>query len=168
MASFDIAFDWLMHDEDPNRRYTETIDNNGGGVISGINSKSFPDDFERIKQIPQALRGNEVKEFYRVHFWNQWLGQLNSDEIAKRVVNMWVNGGPAVRYLQQAIVEAGGNSITIDGAWGPHTVAEANACNEYQIVSAFKAERAQYYRDVVERNPAYEPDLKGWLARAER
>lgn len=167
MASFDVAFNWVMDTEDPQRRYAEKGDNKGR-VISGVNSRAWPEQFAQLQLIPQALRGLAVKTFYQVNYWNRWLEQLHSDEVAKRVMDMQVNGGPAVRYLQHAIAEAGGKALTIDGEWGPHTVEEANACDEYQIVSAFKAERAQYYRDCAERDPNDLPDLAGWLARAER
>lgn len=168
MASFDVTFNWILDSEDRFRTYAERTDNNGYPVIAGINAKFFPQQFEEIKAIPQALRGLAVKTFYHVNFWNEWLEALKSDEVAKRVADMHFNGGPAVRYLQHAINAAGGKALTVDGEWGPHTVEEANACDEYQIVSAFKAERVQFYREDVERNPANLPQLKGWLARAER
>ena len=170
MASFDVAFDWLMESEDPRRTWAAKIDNNGGGVIAGINSKTFPQAFADIQAIPQAERGLAVKTFYRVNFWNTWYAQLASDEVAKRVHDMAVNAGPAtaVRLLQEALNEAGAPAVTIDGAWGPHTLGETNACDEFQLVSAFKACRSQYYREIAERNSADQDDLRGWLARAER
>lgn len=170
MANFAVAFNWLMDNEDAPRRFNVTTDNNGGGVVGGINAKSFPEDFARIAALPQAQRGLAIAAFYHKNFWGPGYDALSSDEVAKRVLDMAVNGGAvtAVRLLQGAIPEAGGPAVAIDGELGPNTAHAANACNESQLVLAFKAARVQHYRDIAENNPADAPDLPIWLARAEK
>ena len=72
MASFDIAFDWMIVNEDANLQYASVPDV-GGQAISGINSNSFPEQFAAIAAIPQAQRGPAVRQFYLSEFWNAWL-----------------------------------------------------------------------------------------------
>jgi lysozyme family protein len=170
VADYLTSFNFLMDSEDAPRRFNIATDNNGGGVVGGINSKSFPEAFAQISALPQPLRGAAIQTFYRTTFWNRWYDALTSNEVGKRVLDMSVNAGSAaaVRLLQGAIPDADGYAVKIDGAWGPSTVAAANACDEAKLVLAYKAARCQYYKDIVEAHPANQPYLAGWIARAER
>lgn len=170
LADFATCFSWMLDNEDRPRRYNVTTDNNGGGVVAGINAKSYPSAFAHIASLPQDERGDAVEAFYLSNFWNQWYAALKSDDLAKRVFDMAVNAGPAttVRILQGAIPEAGGPAVAIDGKWGPSTVNAANACDQNQLLLAYKAARCQHYKDIVEANPADQPYLAAWIARAEK
>lgn len=170
MADFDTCFDWFEHFEDPENLHATVPDRPPGAhAISGINSAAWPVQFAAINAIPQSQRGPAVRAFYLAYFWNRWFGAISSNEVINRVLDMGVNGGEgtAIKLLQQAIPEAGGPAVDVDGALGPNTVAAANGCNEGELVTAYKAARCQHYRDLVDRNPELEPDLREWLARAE-
>lgn len=169
MASFKIAFEWTMDNEDRGREYKSVPDDPPGAhAISGINSASFPSDFARVETIPQAQRAPAVESFYRLRFWSPWLEQLQSDEVAKRAFDAEFNmgEGTGVKILQRAIESAGNISLAVDGHWGPSTLHGANACDADTLVEAFKTTRKQHYRDIVLRNPAKAKFLDGWLARA--
>jgi lysozyme family protein len=170
VASFDSSFDFMMRNEDgpPPFRY-KVVPDPGGNAISGVNSKSFPRDYLFISSIPQEQRGPAVEAFYRQQFWSKWLDQLNSDAVAGRVFDASVNmgKGTAVRLLQQAVAECG-HVVSVDGGWGPNTVAAANACDEACLTAAFKAERVQHYQDIADNDPEKVVYLKGWLTRAEK
>jgi hypothetical protein len=167
MASFDIAFDWTMQWEDPHRTYKEAPDAAPAGFIgkcfsiAGINSGAFPLDYRYIVSLPTEERAVPVKAFYRSHFWNQWLEQLQEDELAKRVYDMGVNAGlgTAVKLLQNCL------AIHADGVLGPLTVKEANEHGP-GLVDTYKAAREQHYREIVEKHPSNAQYLDGWLARA--
>lgn len=160
MASFDVAYEWMMDNEDSRREYA-IVPDVGGQAISGINSHSFPAQFAAIAALPQAERGPAVRNFYMLEFWNHWFDALVSDDISKRVFDASVNmgGGTAVRLLQQAV------GVFVDGAWGPETVAATNASSP---VAAFIAARCQHYRDIVTAKPSDEKYLEEWLARASK
>ncbi len=174
MADFNIAFEWTMKNEDSQMACAQVPDAAPAGVagpcyaISGINSGAWPVDFAAIAALPQSSRKPAVKAFYQAHFWNHWYDQLNSDDLAKRVFDFAVNGGPgtAVRTLQQAVNALGGN-LTPDGGWGPHTLAAANAADPDALVKAFIAARVAHYQAIVASNPADARYLNGWLARAQ-
>ena len=179
MANFDVCFSWLMRDEDPANLHATTKDNCPDGctgscyAISGINSGAWPLQFAKINALPQDQRGVEVENFYQTLFWNQWFDQIASDEIAKRVFDMAVNGGAgtAVKLLQQAVNwsrDSAPLSLVVDGQWGPKTVEEVNKCNQDELVSEFQQARCAYYECIVAKNPADAQYLNGWLARAKR
>lgn len=165
MSNFDVAFDWMMDNEDTQRKCEIVSDAPPGAhAISGINSYSFPSAFRRIAALPPASRMTAVSDFYLVYFWIPGsLALLNSDEIAKRVFDAAINMGShtAVKLLQSCL----GPSIEPDGIWGPLTVTAVNEADLNALVEAFKTARADHYRKIVQNNPESEKYLKGWLAR---
>jgi lysozyme family protein len=172
MADFQTCYSWMLDNEDAQREYA-VVSDVGGEAISGINSASFPEDYSVIESTPQANRGPLVQAFYQKHFWNVWLAQIESDEVAKRVFDASVNMGsvPAVKCLQKAVelAESGhGSAIQIDGLWGPITVALVNQDDESQLVEAFQEERANHYRAIVAADPSKSVYLTAWLSRAEK
>lgn len=154
MAVFQISYDFMLDNEDAGRRYA-TVPDTGGFAISGINSAAYPADFARINAIQQGLRGQAVAAFYQQNFWNQWYGQIASDEVAKRVFDAAVNMGPGTAC--NLIQEAAGAEV--DGAWGSNTVAKINACDPVALVTAFKQDRLAHYQRIVAANPADEKYL---------
>jgi lysozyme family protein len=174
MADFNIAFPWTMQFEDPRMDCAQVPDAAPAGVpgpcyaISGINSGAWPDDFATIAALAQDSRSPAVQAFYQAHFWNTWFDQLNTDDVAKRVFDFGVNAGSgtSVKTLQRAVNSLGGN-LTVDGRWGPNTLAASNAADPVALQQAFIAARVAYYQAIVARNPANAIYLKGWLTRAQ-
>ena len=170
MPDWSVCYSWMLANEDPQHLYATTTDSNGAGVISGINAAVFPTPFAAINAMPQAERGPAVELFYQTAFWSQWFERLASDDVAKRVFDASVNMGPrtAVRLLQRAFnaIAAQSTVIGVDGQWGPQTLAAVNSAPAMGIVAAFQQVREAYYRAIVAANPADEPYLTGWIARA--
>lgn len=179
MADWKIVCNWMMDSEDPSRACREVPDACPGGVkgpcfaISGINSAAFPATFADLAALPADGREAAVLLFYRDRFWNRWYEQLRSDDLAKRVFDFAVNAGSGtgVRCLQQAInalAAPGSTKIGEDGAWGPATVAAANAADAAALTAAFTEKRVARYEAIVAAGPAKACYLKGWIARARR
>jgi hypothetical protein len=174
MADFNVAFQWAMQFEDPRMACAQVSDAPPEGcpppcyAISGINSGAWPEDFAAIAALELAPRAAAVQAFYQAKFWNNWLAQLATDDLAKRVFDFGINGGAgtSVITLQKAVNSLGGN-LTVDGGWGPNTLAAANNCDQAALVQAFIAARAAHYQAIAAKNPADAPYLAGWLARAQ-
>lgn len=174
MANFNVAFQWSMQFEDPKMACAQVPDAAPAGIagpcfaISGINSGAWPTDFAGIAALPQEGRSAAVGAFYKAKFWNQWLEQIESDDLAKRVFDFGVNGGAgtAVKTLQRALNSLGG-TLTVDGGWGPATLAATNAADAAALVKGFIEERAAYYQAIVANHPADAAYLNVWLARAQ-
>jgi lysozyme family protein len=174
MADFTVAFQWAMQFEDPSMACEQVPDAAPAGVagpcyaISGINSGAWPGPFASIAALPQDGRTSAVEQFYQAQFWNNWLAQMISDDVAKRVFDFGVNAGTgtAVKTLQQAVNALGGK-LAVDGGWGPQTLAAANAAEGAALVQAFIAARVAHYQAIAAANPADAVYLKGWLARAQ-
>jgi len=184
MADFVTAYNWMMDNEDSQRKFNEAPDPCPKGVagpcfaIGGVNSGAWPQEYAAIKAADQAQRQALVQDFYQKHYWNQWYAQLGSDEVCKRVFDFAVNGGAtSVRCLQQAVnslvgaaeaMAAGAvaGAVSEDGGWGPKTVAAANAADAAALVTEFKAKRLAFYQDLAAADPSKQQYLKGWTARA--
>ena len=171
MSQFPPALQFLLSCEDYTPpRYQAVQDNNGGGVIAGINSKSFPDQYGAIAQLDQNMRADAVYKFYFSYFWQPMsLGGLTSQVAATGVLDMAVNGGQgtSVKLLQQALV-ALGKAITVDGHIGPMTLEAANSLDPDRLEAAFIAQTEDRYREIVEKNPDNADFLEPWLARAKK
>jgi lysozyme family protein len=74
-----------------------------------------------------------------------------------------VNMGPgtAVKLLQRAVnsINSANGQVTVDGGWGPNTVAAANATDQVTLLAAFRRQRENYYVGLGG------PFLPEWLAR---
>lgn len=181
MANFDVAFNWMMDNEDQPRSYALVPDpvpvrpsdsadvaaaKRAAYAVSGINSFWHTNQYMAISRLPQEQRGPAVESAYQTDFWNQWMAGCDSDEVVKRVLDCEVNNGPGtgVKLLQESINAITGIDMTVDGAWGPNTMAATNNCNEAMLVSQFKRQRAALYQGIYKEDPSV--PIKAWLARA--
>lgn len=167
MASFSTCFNqFVLLNEagDPPRYHISpdpTKSDPNAKVCAGINSAAFPRDFAFIAALPEDQRPAVVDAFYQRVFWNTYLSSLNSNRIAAVVLDAMVNQGPGtgVKLLQRA-TGACGLVMTVDGLWGPVTVAAANSVPPEKLFPAFQQAREDAYRKIGG------PNLEAWLARA--
>ena len=178
MADFQVCFNWLMDSEDRELKYAQVPDACPKGcagpcfAISGINSGAFPLQFAKIAALPPAERGDEVESFYQAAFWNPYVAQIASDDVAKRWLDAAVNmgEGTATKLMQKAVNDTfpGSAHLAEDGQLGPDTVNWTNSCGEQAVVAAFINQRVAHYQAIAAANPAKAKYLDGWLARARR
>jgi lysozyme family protein len=178
MASFDVAYRFMLANEDKTPPVYANVPDVGGSAIAGVNSKDWPVQFQKIANAPQDQRGPLVEQFYQMHFWSDWFDDLTSDEVAKRVFDASVNMGSvaAVRCLQQAVnvtyATESDDLLIPDGQWGLHTVTTTNLLiamhGEASMVEAFQQSRVARYKAIAAANPALAHYLPQWIARAEK
>jgi lysozyme family protein len=184
MADWNTAYNFMMDNEDPSRACAQINDapeqhdpvtgvRTGAYAIGGVNSAAWPAEYAAIAALPQNQRGPLVQQFYQNHVWNQWFAQLASDDVCKRAFDFAVNAGgkKAVSCLQQAVnslADPSATPLTVDGGWGPKTVAAANAADPAALTAAFQAQRITDYQSMAANNPALAKYLPAWIARANR
>jgi hypothetical protein len=166
MADFPVCYAFVLANEDYNPPRYQTVPDPTKTdplalAISGINSAAFPEDFEAVFEIPVSQRAPAVQAFYQKTYWNAWLSRLDNP-IAMRVMDAEVNsGGDGIRLLQRAC-NALGAKLEVDEAWGPLTVAAAQALNQVALVGTFKSLRVDFYISLGG------PDVEAWIARARK
>jgi len=177
MADFNIAYDFLISDEGG---YSNNPSDPGGETYKGITRRDFPswvgwatiDAQKRLSGFPKSLSGltaleDDVKSFYRNIFWK--FDGLTSQYLANKLLSESVNIGPkvAVKILQaslQALQTAA--NVSVDGQFGPHTIAAANLAPADALGAEFRAQLVFHYRDIEKANPKEEIFDKGWIRRA--
>lgn len=174
---FPIAYDYLMEDEDSTHAHETVPDNCPENcaqkdcyAISGINSGAHPSAYAEIAAIPPKQRGPKVRAFYLQNYWTPLnLINLNSQDIANRVLSQGVNGGlrTGARLLQQACNQLGA-FLTVDGDIGPKTLAAANRIDEALLLATFRAVSVARLKEVAKTNAKVRARLKQLIARAER
>lgn len=169
MAQFTAALNFLLDLEDRARTYAVHLDNNGKGVIAGVNEGSWPVEYGAIAAASVSERPALVSAFYLDHYWNpRNLAALTNQDVANRVMAADVNevfheGGV---LLQRAVNALEGAQVDVDGVIGPMTIAAANACDPAALLDAFRKQEVAYYQAVVAKHPEDAPYLAGWTARA--
>jgi hypothetical protein len=166
MSDFNLCYSFLLPNEAAFKNGAPVFEPNpdptrsdpAAQALAGINSAYWPEDFAAILALPQDQRGPAIQDFYKRNFWGVWLDKLDSNKIAAMVLDASVNQGEgwAVRFLQTAC------GATVDGIWGPNTIAAANSVPENVLIPAFVAARKARYTAVGG------PSLPEWLARASK
>lgn len=146
--------------DDPNGGYTNDPLDAGGETKFGISKVSNPDlDIANLTL-------DQAKERYRLRYWNGY-GMLNSQVVANKCFDLAVNLGnkQSNKILQQACGSSG-LPTTVDGQFGPNTIAAANSCDETTVLDFMRDEAKEYYMRLVQSRPSNARFLKGWLVRA--
>lgn len=117
------------------------------------------DEVQVIKNMTVA----EASGFFKAWWWDKYqYGNFNAQNLATKIFDTSVNlGPPRTHRMLQVIL-----GVVPDGVLGPKSFAEANAMSPSVLVVKFQTAQAQFYRDLVARNPKLEEFLAGWLNRA--
>lgn len=143
-------------------------DDPGGATNYGITQGTY-DAWRAYAQKERAdVNGiglDEVAAIYRRNYWRDSRAALFAAHhplLALAHMDAAGNLGlvQAARCLQRAV-----GCLTIDGVIGPKTLALIEASNDKVVVGRYLVDRANVYRQIVERRPASQKFLKGWLAR---
>lgn len=144
-------------------------DDPGGTTKYGIDQRSHP----RVNIA--ALDESGAKLIYFGE-WMKFLCEELPSPFGEMVFDIRVNGGPAIGFLQQALVDAGcanfnRRAFPIDGFCGPLTIrASETALADYrlaqEVIGGICDQRNARYRRLAKR-AAFSKFLKGWLNRSE-
>lgn len=138
--------------------YVNNPNDSGGETNFGITKRTYPNlDIENLTR-------SEAVDIYKKDFWDKYnFDKIRSFDVAQKLFDMSVNMGhkQAVKLLQQA---HGG--LHVDGIMGTITFGEINQGRPEQLLEKFREKIANFYRELVVRNPKNAVFLKGWLKRA--
>lgn len=137
----------------------------GGPTKYGITLQTLKDyhhdDAVTADEI-SVLSMDEARAIYREMFVERpgFLG-VRDDRLRAFLVDWGVNSGPrtSIKALQRRC------GLTPDGIMGPVTLRFANNSPLPELYDALVNDRAQFYADIVSRNPSQGRFLQGWLNR---
>ena len=157
MADFKISVTkTLLHEGG----YTNNPADPGGATNMGIEQKEWPDG--DIKNITQ----DQAIEFYSERYWKNLYSQIENQAIADKLFDLGVlfGVGTAVSILQLTL-KGEGDTIAVDGNFGPETLAAINAADPVSLLKFYQGNLVTHAFNVVTAKPQTQVFLKGWCAR---
>lgn len=112
------------------------------------------------------LTPEEARLIYKKNYWDKYKWQELKWPVCLCCLDCCINHGKFAYILQRAAVECG-QSVVIDGKFGPKTFAALKACEPQKLVKAIYKQRKIYYEKIIARNPSQEKYRKGWMRRAD-
>ena len=109
---------------------------------------------------------DEAKAIYRANYWYKYgWGQLEWP-VCLCCLDCCINHGGFASILQRAAIDCG-QSVVVDGKFGPKTFAALKTCDPLRLAGAIYRQRKNYYEKIIARNPKQEVFRKGWMRRAD-
>ncbi len=189
MANFEEAFLKTMGHEG---KYANDPLDFGGETYMGVSRRYWPDwdgwyIIDSLKSDPNFSSilndnielNNKVKSFYKINFWNTFLGDnINDQNIADELFDTGVNMSvyTAVKFLQKALNLLNNNGkrypdIAEDGKIGPNTL---NTLESYMrqkdksyLLKVMNILQGCHYIESMERCSSQERFAFGWMDRVE-
>jgi lysozyme family protein len=193
MSYFDDVFKMTMEFEGG---YVDDPDDPGGETYKGIARKRHPSwyGWGEIDVVKASIEGYEpkalnrllqenpivqeaVKQFYRLRFWDEVMGDHISDFfLAREIFDTAVNMGPynAIMFLQQALNILNRNQrlyndILEDGKIGAITLSSVEALlrhdNIEDLIFWMNIFQGARYAFLMRKNPKLEKYARGWAKR---
>lgn len=152
MSHFDKAILSVLEHEGG---YCNVPQDPGGETNYGICKRNYPQ--LDIKSLTKTSAIN----IYRADYWRGYYDEMPY-AIAAKVFDMAVNMGHsrASKILQKAL------HITADGVIGKQTLAAVNSADVQTLLDNITKEQAAYYKAIVDKRPASNIFMAGWLNRA--
>ena len=152
MADFKTAVLLTLQNEGG---YTNNPADPGGATNMGIEQSEVPDiDIKTLTQ-DQAIK------IYADRYWKQNYSQIEDQSIANKLFDMGVlfGVGTAVIMLQSVL------GLTVDGIFGPFSLAEVNQVNPASFLQIYKALFVQRVIQIGAKKPAEQIFVSGWIHR---
>ena len=183
---YDRAFEKTMGNEGG---YSNNPSDNGGETYRGISRKRWPawSGWEKIDAVrndpgfPEIIKylqlEENVKEFYRMHFWDRINGdRIPSRAVAEKMFDYAVNAGTetVIKFMQESlnVLNMKGvrwPDITVDGSMGPVTMQAIAACvKKYEdvLLTMFSGRMINHYYTIMCNHPDQECFAINWIRRA--
>jgi lysozyme family protein len=171
MSDFNIAVEVVLRHEGG---FIDSPNDPGGATDFGISARWLKskglleelEDGDKTQDEVMAIRSMtraQAMGWYKAYFWDVYKYQnLNAQPLATKVFDTTINLGPSRshRILQGVL------GLVQDGVLGSKSFAEANAVSPSVTLVKFQAAQAQFYRDLVAKNPKLQEFLNGWLNRS--
>ena len=182
MADYTQAFNYMMDDEDAQRKGEVTPDPSASHADAvarfGINSGACPDALsEGFYTMPTDQALQWAATYYKFHYFIEMGGyRIIAQDICNKLFSLAVNAGyvEANKIGQRAAnqcltpVAIGYLPLHVDGICGDQTIQALNAAHPEELLPAIKSYACQFYRDVAFRQSWPPRKLAALLARANR
>jgi lysozyme family protein len=129
----------------------------GGATKYGVTQADMPGT--NIADITEA----QAADYYSEHYWKPLYSSIESQLLANKLFDMGVlfGVGEAVKVLQ-IMLQSGVPSVTVDGDFGPETLAAVNSVEPNSALAAYQTALVTYMLRIVVNKPALRVFAAGW------
>ncbi|MVM40667.1 hypothetical protein GO730_28280 [Spirosoma sp. HMF3257] len=154
--------------------FVDDPDDPGGATNKGITFATFKAHAKKDLGIEptlenlKALTDEQAGIIYKKNYWDTVKGdQIKSSSLGYALYDFNVNAGKnSVKVMQKTLNEMGAN-LTVDGGMGDKTVEAINKADPEVLFEKYQANRKQYYKDIIAKNPKLQKFEKGWMKRVD-
>ena len=174
MADFDKAIPWVLEHEGG---FVDHPSDPGGATNFGISLRfllglddqlqyDYDGDGDVDADDIKALTIGDAHVIYEKEFWHPLYDAISSQMIATKLFDMAVNMGTrqAVKIIQLSMLRHA--ALSVDGIFGNKTLSAINNQQAGFLIDDISAEQAKFYFKLVDKRPARNVFLLGWLRRA--
>lgn len=111
------------------------------------------------------LTKEEAIKIYFKNFWLKYSWEQLEFPVCLCCLDCCINHGKFAVILQRAVIDCG-QTVSVDGKFGPKTFAALKACEPKMLAKAIFNQRKKYYERIVANKPSQAANLKGWMNRA--
>ncbi len=155
----------------------DTKGDNGGITNFGISlvflktlsleEGDIDDDNDIDRDDIKKLDLEHAKEIYYDNFWKNYYDTIDSEKLAIKLFDVGVNAGTdRSNKLLQLTLKSLGSKIEVDGLIGRNTLGEIKKYKETDILKSYCKVQADFYNNIVKKNPSQKKFINGWLKRA--
>jgi lysozyme family protein len=166
VADFTPICTWVLKQEDSTLSGVVKNLGDGQGLTRfGVGQKSHPELGGIFFTMPAPGALSIAEGVYRDTYWNRFQGDnILDDGVASCLLSFAINDGTSreVRMLQKGL------GLTVDGAFGPQTLAATNAAAPQPLAAALRSAQAAFYEELALTRADIAAVLPGLLARARR
>ena len=109
---------------------------------------------------------DEAKLIYKKNYWDKFGWEQLEWTVCLCCLDCCINHGGFASILQRAAIDCG-QSLVVDGKFGPKTFAAIKACEPKMLAAAIYKQRKIYYEKIIARNPTQAKFRNGWFRRAD-
>ena len=141
-----------------------------GWLIVDARKVTLDRPLKQNEKIPSPLLDKLVLEFYQEHFWDSiYAAQIKSDALVDLIFDSHVIAGKrAIKWLQEAINEVGGNVLRVDWGMGLKTLKRLDEVDNRLVFERVKELREERHRWVAANVIDQHENLDGWLHRVQK
>jgi len=152
MANFEIAVTLTIQHEGG---YTNNPADPGKATNMGITQEDLPN--QNIQELTQA----QAIAYYSEHYWKSLYSEIEDQHVANKLFDLGVlfGVGTAVQMMQGVL------KLTVDGVFGPATLAAVNESEPLSLLTAYKTVMVQHAIDIGGAHPQERQFVVGWIRR---
>ncbi len=107
------------------------------------------------------LTVTQAETYYDEHYWKSLYSEIEDQFVANKLFDMGVlfGVGTAVQMLQGIL------KLTVDGVFGPQTLAAVNGADSFSLLVAYKTVLVQHAINIGAEHPEEREFVVGWMRR---